>query len=94
MPVLNPTYNLSLSTCIANMNTLSTMVLEISLTKSVTELRKDGRTEGRTGVNQYTHHIFKAGVYLRKDHGFGKELCVSLVNVYLFVMCVSFLFLF
>ena len=62
---LFPRYNLSLSTYITNMNILSSMVLEISLTKSVTELRKDGwtqaRTEGRTEVNQYTPTFLKQG---------------------------------
>ena len=42
-----PRYNLSMSTCIPNMNILSSMILEIPLTKKcygITEGRTDGWT--------------------------------------------------
>ena len=64
-PFAIPRYNLLLWTCIPNMKFLSKTVVEISLTKKcygITEGRTEVRTEGRTDVNQYTPHFFKAGV--------------------------------
>ena len=57
-----PRYILSLSTCVPNMNSLSLMVLEISLTKKCYGIT-DGRTGGRTDRCKPVHpHFFEAGV--------------------------------
>ena len=61
MPVFNLQYNLLLSTCIPNTKVLSLMIVEISLTKKCYGIT-EGWAEGRTDVNQYTSHFFKAGI--------------------------------
>ena len=62
-----PGYNKSSSTCIPNMSILAGMVVEKSLTKNFHQKGdgrkdgRDGRTEGRTDVNQYTPTFSKWG---------------------------------
>ena len=47
MPICNPTIQLVVVDLYTKYEVLSSTVVEISLTKSVTELRKDGRKDGR-----------------------------------------------
>ena len=69
-PFSIPRYNLSLSTCIQNMNSLCYTVVEIPLTKNMERKKKaqrQGRTNGRKLILNPTKQLVIVNLYIKYE---------------------------